>query len=171
MAFGKGCLCSLHAGKVEVALLFSGNQAVYFHFRFGGHGVESAAGSGNGCGFDGSCFFNQGVFDLFDDGGHLWYIVNLAVQHGTGFVLPSVGGDNVQIFIIALLSNDADNAAGADVQGKNPLMLLDSFGRGCFNDIDGFYHFGAQFFYRLFNRFCFPRCTGGGLLGRSGFFR
>ena len=102
----------------------------------------------------------EGIFDLFHDGGHLGHIVNLAVQHGPGLVFQPVGRNNVEVFIVAFLGYDADNAAGADVQRKDAFMLFHRFGGRRLDDIDGLYHFGAQFLDGRFNRF--------GLLRRAG---
>ena len=166
MAFGQSGLRRLYAGKIQIALLFSCDEAVYFHFGLGGHGVEGTAGGSNSGRFDGAGLFNQGIFYLFDDGCYLRDIVNLSVEHGSGLMFKSVSGDDVQVFVVTFLGHDTDNTARANIQGENALVLFDRFGRRRFDDVDGLHHFRAEFFLdRWLDRLGFFGGTGGFLRG------
>ena len=60
----------------------------------------------------------KAAFDLADDGSDLRNVVDLPVEHCAGLMLHMLGGENVE-HAVPLLSDDADHAACADVEGKD----------------------------------------------------
>ena len=115
---GLGCL---YPGKIQGAFLLCRDDAAEFHLGSCGHGVEGTACGCYGGAFQGAGSLDQCFFYVVDDCRDLGYIVNLPVDHGTGFVLLPFGGNDFQPFR-CLLGDNADDAPGADIQGKNPFV-------------------------------------------------
>ena len=128
VGFRQLCLGCLHSCKVQGAFLLAGDDAAEFHLGSCCHGVEGTACSCYGSTFQRTGALDQCFFYVVDDCCHLGHIVNLAVNHGTGFVLLPLGGNDFQP-LRCLLGYDADDAAGTDVQGKNPVIA--GLGRRC----------------------------------------
>ena len=123
-------LGSLYAGEVEVALLFGrDDDAVDVHFGLGGHRVERTASGGDGRGVQGAGILDEGFLDVLDDGGDLRHVVDLTVEHSAGLVFLPLRGYDVQSVILAFLGDDADDAARADIQREN-IVVMDA-GRTC----------------------------------------
>ena len=111
----------LHAGEVEVALLGFADDAGDVLFRCGGHGIEGAACGGNGCAVELADLFLEGFLDPGDDGGDLRDVMDLAVEHGACLVFEARGFLDVEA-VRLFFRNDADDAAGADVEREEVVL-------------------------------------------------
>ena len=133
LGIGEFRLRCLHAREVEGALLLVGDDAVDLDGGFGGHGVEGAAGSCDGGGLQRACRLFQLALDLADEVGDLRHVVNLAVEHGARLVLAAHGREDAHLLVVEFFSDDADDAACADVEREDRLavrLLLRSCSRG-----------------------------------------
>ena len=132
----------LHAREVEGALLLVGDDAVDLDGRFGGHGVEGAAGGCDGGGLQRARRLFEFMLDLADEVGDLRHVVDLAVEHGACLVLAAHGREDAHLLVFELFGDDADDAARADVEREDRLavrLLLracrrDGFGGDVFFD-------------------------------------
>ena len=117
---GELLLCRLYTRKVEIALLRGRDRARNVLLCLGGHRVERASCSGYGSTVESPRALGEAPLDLADDGGDLRHIVNLPVKHGSRLVLHALGGEDVEQ-TVALLGDNTNDAARADVQCKNKL--------------------------------------------------